>query len=57
MKTKRTDRATIRQESISFLATENEKIKIQKCADEFGITMSALVRMAVKEFIEKGAGS
>lgn len=52
MKTKRTDRSTIKGETITFMCTENEKKQIQKIADEKCVTMSILCRIAVKKYIE-----
>ena len=53
MNTKRSDRGTIKEVSTTFVSTESEKKAIQEKADEMGITMSALCRMAIKDFFKK----
>lgn len=54
MKTKRIDRGAIKDVPNTFMSTEEEKKAIQDKADEMGITMSALCRMALKDFLKKG---
>lgn len=54
MKTKRIDRETIKDVTSTFLCTEDEKKAIQAKADEMGITMSALCRIALKDYLKKG---
>lgn len=53
MKTKRSDRNTIKDTSITLVTTEEEKKMIQDKADEMGVTMSTLCRMALKDFLKK----
>lgn len=53
MKTKRIDRGTIKDVTNTFMSTEEEKKAIQDKADEMGITMSALCRIALKDFLKK----
>lgn len=53
MKTKRTDRTTIKGVPNTFMSTEEEKKAIQDKSDEMGISMSTLCRMALKEFLKK----
>ena len=53
MKTKRIDRGTIKDVPNTFMSTEEEKKAIQDKADEMGITMSALCRMVLKDFLKK----
>lgn len=55
MKTKRNDRSIIKSVPNTFMTTEEEKKAIQKKADEIGVTMSALCRMALKDFLKKSA--
>lgn len=54
MKRKRTNRAMIKESSITFPITEKMKTEIQKKADERGITMSALIRMVLCDFLDNG---
>lgn len=51
MRTKREDRTTVRESVISFVVTENEKSKMWEAADKAGITLSALARLAIKDYI------
>lgn len=53
MKTKRSDRETIRGVPNTFMSTEQEKKGIQETADKMGVTMSTLCRMALKDFLQK----
>lgn len=53
MRTKREDRSTVRESTISFVVTEKEKVKMWEAADEAGVTLSALARLAIKEYICK----
>lgn len=53
MRTKREDRSTVRESTISFVVTEKEKAKMWEAADEAGVTLSALARLAIKEYICK----
>lgn len=57
MKTRKDNRDDVREDSITFPTSPNEKREIQNAANQKGITMSAFVRMAVKEYIEKGANA
>lgn len=53
MKTKRNDRSTIKSVPNTFMSTDQEKKAIQEKADEMGVTMSTLCRMALKDFLKK----
>lgn len=53
MKTKRLDRSEIKETSLTFLTTEDQKNKIQEEADNKGITMSAVMRMIIREHFDK----
>lgn len=51
MKTKRSDRGAIRDTSTTFLITVSQKERLQAIADKRGLTMSALIRMAINEYL------
>ena len=53
MKTKRSDRDTIRCVPNTFMTTDQEKKAIQEKADEMGVTMSTLCRIVLKDFLKK----
>ena len=52
MKTARIDRKSVKTEPVTFMTTASEKEETQRFADEKGITMSALCRMALKDFMK-----
>ena len=52
MRTARKDRESVRAETITFPATPDEKKKIQERADRMGITMSALIRMVMNDYLK-----
>ena len=54
MKTPRSDRNTIRGEKLIVKMSLSEKEKLQKSADDMGLTMSSYVRMLIKQDIERG---
>lgn len=53
MNIKKKDREKIKGVPNTFMTTAEEKKAIEEKADEMGITMSALCRMALKDFFEK----
>lgn len=55
MKTARSDRDLVKEDTITFMTTATEKKEIQRVADEKGITMSALCRMVLKDFMKKSS--
>lgn len=46
------NRADIRDETVTFPVTADEKKAIQKSADNKGLTMSALCRMVIKDYLK-----
>lgn len=52
MKTPRANRDEVKEETITFSYEKPKKDKLQKVADEMGITMSAVCRMALQEFLK-----
>jgi predicted HicB family RNase H-like nuclease len=53
MKTPRSNRDEVRENSFTVLATKAEKEAIQKMADKNGLSMSAWVRMVINEKINQ----
>ena len=53
MNIKKKDREKIKDVPNTFMTTAEEKKAIEEKADEMGITMSALCRMALKDFFKK----
>ena len=53
MKTPKTNREEVRNNSITILTTAEEKAKIEKAAHEMGVTRSTFVRMEMKEYLNK----
>ena len=53
MNIKKKDREKIKGVPNTFMTTAEEKKAIEEKADEMGITMSALCRMALKDFFKK----
>ena len=54
MKTAKTNRDEIRENSLCVPMSREEKEMVQKAADDIGISMSAFARMALKDFMKKG---
>ena len=54
MKTPRSDRNSIRSEKLIVKMSLSEKEKLQKSADDMGLTMSSYVRWLIKQDIERG---
>lgn len=52
MKTAKANRAEVREVTVTFPTTASEKEQIQRVAEEKGITMSALCRMVLKDFMK-----
>ena len=53
MKTAKTNRDEIRQNTLCVPMSKEEKTMVQKAADDMGIPMSAFVRMVLKDFMKK----
>jgi hypothetical protein len=51
VKTRKTNRGDVREATITFPTTAAEKKKIQKAANEKGITMSAFIRLVLNEYL------
>ena len=54
MKTPRSDRNSIRSEKLIVKMSLSEKEKLQKSADDMGLTMSSYVRWLIKKDVERG---
>lgn len=52
MNTKKKDRNKIKDVPNTFMTTAEEKKAIEEKANEMGITMSALCRMVLKDFMK-----
>lgn len=52
MKLKKANRDEVREATITFPTTAGEKKKIQKAANEKGITMSAFIRMVMNDYLK-----
>lgn len=53
MKTPRSNRDDVRENSFTVLATKAEKEAIQRMADKSGLSMSAWVRMVINRELNK----
>lgn len=53
MKTPRTNRDEVKEETITFNYEKPKKEKLQKLADDMGISMSAYIRLAINEKINQ----
>ena len=53
MKTAKTNRDEIRQNTLCVPMSKEEKMMVQKAAGEMGISMSAFARMVLKDFMKK----
>lgn len=53
MKTPRSNRDDVRENSFTVMATKAEKEAIQRMADKSGLSMSAWVRMVINEKINQ----
>ena len=53
MKTPRANRDEVKEETITFSYEKPKKDKLQKVADEMGISMSAYIRLAINEKLNK----
>lgn len=53
MKTAKTNRDEIRQNTLCVPMSKEEKMMVQKAADDMGIPMSAFARMVIKDFMKK----
>lgn len=53
MKTPRSNRNEVRENSFTVMATKAEKEAIQRMADKSGLSMSAWVRMVINEKINQ----
>ena len=53
MKLKRTNRDEVRENSLNIPMTIIEKEQIRKAADDMGVSMSTLARIALNEYLKK----
>ena len=53
MKTAKTNRDEIRKNTLSVPMSREEKMMVQKAADDMGVPMSAFVRIVIKDFMKK----
>lgn len=53
MKMKRTNRDEVRENSLNVPMTIIEKEQIRKAADDMGVSMSTLARIALNEYLKK----
>lgn len=54
MKTSKSNRDEVRANSLVIPMTKEEKEAVKKSAENMGITMSAFVRLILKDFMKKG---
>lgn len=54
MKIKRINREEIRENTLTIPMSKEEKQSVQRAADDMGISMSAIARIAIKDFLKKG---
>ena len=55
MKTPRTNREEIRENSLTVPMNREEKEQVKRAAENMGVPMSAFVRIVLKDFIKKEA--
>lgn len=53
MKTKRTNRDEVRENSLNVMMSRVEKDRMRKVADDIGVSMSTLARVAINEYLKK----
>ena len=53
MKAKRSNRDEVRENSLNIPMTIIEKEQIRKAADDMGVSMSTLARIALNEYLKK----
>ena len=53
MKTSKVNRDEVRENTLCVPMSREEKLAVQKAADDMGVSMSAFARMALKDFIKK----
>ena len=53
MKTKKANREDVRENSLTIPVTDSEKERVQRAADEMGVSMSAFARIVLKDFLKK----
>lgn len=56
LKTAKSNRDEVRENSIAVPMTKEEKEGVRKAADDMGLSMSAFVRVVLKEFIKDKKG-
>ena len=54
MRTKKENRAELRNVKLVMPLRQEEKENLRKSAESLGLTMSGLVRMALKDFLKRG---
>lgn len=55
MKTAKSNRDEVRENSLTIPMNKEEKQAVQDAANNMGISMSAFARMALKDFMKKSA--
>ncbi len=53
MKTAKSNRDEVRENTLCVPMSKDEKERVQKAADETGVSMAAFARMALKDFMKK----
>ena len=53
MKTAKSNRDEVRENTLTILLSREEKESVQKKADEMGVSMSMFARMVLKDFMKK----
>ena len=53
MKTAKTNRDEVRENSLVVPMNKKEKESVKKIADDMGVSMSAFARMVLKDFMKK----
>ena len=54
MKTAKTNRDEVRENSLTIPMSAEEKKSVKKAADDMGVSMSSFARIVLKDFIKKG---
>lgn len=55
MKTAKTNRDEVRENTLSIPMTKDEKESVQKAANDMGVSMSAFARIVFKDFMKKSS--
>ena len=54
MKTAKSNRDEVRENTLAILLSREEKNAVQNKADEMGVSMSTFARIVLKDFLKKG---